>query len=139
MICKECGAQIDDNARECPFCGAVYEENSGAETKEESAPEIADAAEAVSEAPGDTENTPAVPEDDGEDESDILLDENEIKRRRQMERMRAEKQSQLEEIERRREEKRKHVFLKQRASHRRPFCWKHSAFALHFWAFYRVL
>ena len=107
MICKECGAQIDDNARECPFCGAVYEENSGAETKEESAPEIADAAEAVSEAPGDTENTPAVPEDDGEDESDILLDENEIKRRRQMERMRAEKQSQLEEIERRREEKRK--------------------------------
>ena len=37
MICKECGAQIDDTAEVCPFCGAVYEENAGKNEPEPSA------------------------------------------------------------------------------------------------------
>ncbi len=108
MICKKCGAQIDDNAVECPFCSAVYENN---EPKKEE--------EAVS---GDTQvfstdeinkNAESAEEDNGSDipdvpdEADELFDENEIKRRRQIERMRAEKQSQLEEIEQRRLDKKR--------------------------------
>ncbi len=108
MICKECGAQIDDTAIECPFCGAVYEENRKAaeaaepveaERDEQTVqPEITDA---------DTDISEAADAEESDYDTDELFDENEIKRRRQMERMRAEKQSQLEEIERRRQEKRR--------------------------------
>ncbi len=107
MICKQCGAQIDDHAAECPFCGAVYEENA--------VPEAPEAAETVEQAETDTGNG-AVNEsgndenpggDDPDNEIEEILDENEIKRKRQLERMRAEKQSQLEEIEKRRKLKKR--------------------------------
>ena len=35
MICRECGANIDDNAIECKFCGAVYGENASEEVSEQ--------------------------------------------------------------------------------------------------------
>lgn len=90
MICKKCGAQIEDTSTECKFCGATY-----------------DTAESVNEEPTENvktvEEVPGINNDDAE--TDMLFDENEIKRQRQLERMRAEKQSQLDEIEKRRKEK----------------------------------
>ena len=101
MICKRCGAQIEDNAAECKFCGAVYEENIQPEPETE---------EAEIRTPEENETV-----SDGKDESfgtdteemDIeeLFDENEIKRKRQQERLNAEKKSQLNEIEKRRKAK----------------------------------
>ncbi|MGN1115817.1 MAG: YARHG domain-containing protein [Candidatus Ornithomonoglobus sp.] len=107
MICKQCGAQIDDHAAECPFCGAVYEENAVIET-----PEVSDAAEQTETAAADgvvneSGNDESFGNDGSDNEIEEILDENEIKRRRQMERMRAEKQSQLEEIEKRRKLKKR--------------------------------
>ncbi len=110
MICKKCGAQIDDGVESCPFCGAVYDENKPAETSEPVS-DTADSSEAA-EVAAQTADT-AAEEDESlgvkndDEETNRLFDENEMKRRRQIERMRAEKQSQLEEIERRRLEKKR--------------------------------
>lgn len=90
MICRECGAKIDDGSLECKFCGAVY----GTEVPQEPVEPVAEetygiAAEA--------------------DNIEELFDENEAKRQLQIEKMREEKQAQLEEIEKRRKiKKRRH-------------------------------
>ncbi|MGN0182455.1 MAG: YARHG domain-containing protein [Candidatus Ornithomonoglobus sp.] len=111
MICKQCGAQIDDHAAECPFCGETYEENIVPEVTEtpEVQPEAAEQSEAASEegVVNESGNDESLGNKDSDDEIEEILDENEIKRRRQMERMRAEKQSQLEEIEKRRKLKKR--------------------------------
>lgn len=87
MICRECGARIDDDAIECKFCGAVYgNEQDAAE------PEV----------PVDEEIL--IPE---EDEIEELFDENEAKRQVQVEKIRVEKQTQLEEIEKRRKDRKR--------------------------------
>ncbi|MCH5211755.1 MAG: YARHG domain-containing protein [Oscillospiraceae bacterium] len=100
MICKKCGAQIDDNSTECNFCGAVLK---GISEDEETT--VIDT-NAVNE---DAEE--ALPEEalgvDEPDETDALFDENERKRRMQINRLQAEKQQQLDEIEKRRNEKKK--------------------------------
>lgn len=88
MICKECGAKIDDNAAVCEFCGAVY----GGEPVEE---------------PIEKETVMPLEVSDEQDETEKLFDENEAKRRVQMERIRAEKQSKLDEIEKRRQDKKR--------------------------------
>ncbi len=90
MICRECGANIDDNATECRFCGAVYGENEPVEEKNSVVTE-AETAEVITE----------------KDEIEELFDENEAKRRLQMEKIRAEKQSKLDEIEKRRLDKKR--------------------------------
>ncbi|MGN0163891.1 MAG: YARHG domain-containing protein [Candidatus Ornithomonoglobus sp.] len=111
MICKQCGAQIDDHAAECPFCGAAYEENIVPETPE--IPEVQSEAEEQTEAASknnvvnESGTDESLTNNDQDNEIEEILDENEIKRRRQMERMRAEKQSQLEEIEKRRKLKKR--------------------------------
>ena len=99
MICRECGARIEDDVAECKFCGAQY-------GVPESVPEPVEPIETETE----TEPT-AVPEETYGVVSDAeaieeILDENEIKRRNQIEKMREEKQSQLEEIEKRRKSRR---------------------------------
>lgn len=106
MICKQCGAQIDDNSTECRFCGAVYEENIKAENKivleecdensEISEHNIVETTEGDKKAKSETVN-----------DVEEILDENELKRRRQIEKIKVEKQNQLEEIEKRRATKRK--------------------------------
>lgn len=93
MICRECGARIEDDAAECKFCGAQY-----------GVPETV--SESVEPVEPVEEQTP-VPEETYGAVSDAevieeILDENEIKRRNQIEKMREEKQTQLEEIEKRR-------------------------------------
>lgn len=89
MICRECGARIDDDAVECKFCGALY-----GNLDEETQPE---------------ENVvdEALVQDGEKDEIDELFDENEEKRRVQMEKIRSEKQNQLEEIEKRRKDRKR--------------------------------
>ena len=106
MICKECGAKIDDNAAVCPFCGlqygeAVEVEEIAPETVEETAIETGDVQES------EAAQEPATDETVTNEEIDELIDENEAKRRAQMERMRAQKQMQLEEIEKRRIDKKR--------------------------------
>ncbi len=91
MICRECGARIDDDAVECKFCGASYGDAQNLPQQEQ---------EPVSE--DNTEETNGIAEEEAKDEIDELFDENEEKRRAQMEKIRVEKQSQLEEIEKRR-------------------------------------
>lgn len=92
MICRECGANIDDNALECKFCGAVYGENEPEKAVNEETTDV------------NTEETiQEVPQDDIQE----IFDENEIKRRLQMEKIREEKQSKLEEIEKRRSDKKR--------------------------------
>ncbi len=90
MICKKCGAHIEDNSTECKFCGASYE-----------------TAEPIKEEPAEiippTEEVPGIVEE--KTDTDAMFDENEIKRQRQIEKIKAEKQSQLDEIEKRRREK----------------------------------
>lgn len=80
MLCKRCGAQLPDGTEKCEFCGAEL-------TQEQEVEEI---------------NETEVPEEEEE-----VLDENELKRRAQMEKMMAEKQQQLSEIEKRRNIKKK--------------------------------
>ncbi len=89
MICRECGARIDDDALECKFCGAVYGE--AEPIQENTEPEAEETLNA------DTE----------QEEIDAIIDENEIKRRAQMEKLSAEKQAQLAEIEKRRKDKKR--------------------------------
>ena len=90
MICRECGANIADDANECKFCGAVYGEP--AQTQQ---PEI--------EEPINEEELTDVEEDD----IDAILDENELKRKAQAEKISSEKQAQLAEIEERRKLKKR--------------------------------
>lgn len=103
MLCKVCGAQIPDDAKECEFCGAktngdntndeeIFEGVSD-ETKIIDSEEIKQLAE---------ENTAA----DERDESEEIFDDNERRRREQMKKMMEDKRLQLSEIERRRNEKR---------------------------------
>lgn len=80
MLCKQCGAQLPDGTEKCEFCGAEL-------TEEQENEDI---------------NETEVPEEEEE-----VLDENELKRRAQMEKMMAEKQQQLSEIEKRRNTKKK--------------------------------
>lgn len=93
MICKKCGAQIPDNSAECSFCGAEYE----VAPIEEEKPELA-AEEAAQESLGI---------DESGDEIDRILDDNERNRQMQAERISAEKQKQLDEIAKRRSDKKK--------------------------------
>lgn len=83
MLCKYCGAQLPDGTEKCEFCGAELIEEQTQEIAEETAVEETEAQE------------------------EEILDENELKRRAQMEKMLAEKQQQLSEIERRRNIKKK--------------------------------
>ena len=84
MLCKVCGAQIPDDAKECEFCGAktngentsdeeIFEGVSD-ETKIIDSEEIKQLAE---------ENTAA----DERDESEEIFDDNERRRREQMKKM----------------------------------------------------
>ena len=85
MICRECGAKIEDDAVKCKFCGAVYEEN-----------EVYD--EPVSE------------ETYGADDAvdiEAIMDENEAKRVAQIDKISSEKKAQLQEIEKRRVDKKR--------------------------------
>lgn len=98
MICRECGARIDDDVAECKFCGAQYgSPGVGEEPVEPSESVSSEEIPAPEAVPEETYGT--VPD---KDEIDEILDENEIKRRNQMEKIRAEKLTQLEEIEQRR-------------------------------------
>lgn len=92
MICKKCGALIEDDAAECKFCGMQY-------NKEEEPAEVSENEVNTAE---DTDNE-ATDFDDVEE----LLDENELKRRKQLERMHKEKKEQLDEIENRRNQKKR--------------------------------
>ena len=85
MICRECGAKIEDDAVKCKFCGAVYAEN-----------EVYD--EPVSE-----ETYGA----DDDVDIEAIMDENEAKRVAQMDKISSEKQAQLQEIEKRRVDKKR--------------------------------
>lgn len=78
MLCKKCGAELPDGTEKCIFCGEVLSSEESQET--EKAPKTAEEA---------------------------AFDENENKRRAQIERMIAEKKQQLSEIEERRNVKRK--------------------------------
>ena len=73
MICRECGARIDDNASECKFCGAVYGETESVEPIPEPVAEESLTSEMAQE------------------EIDAIIDENEIKRHAQIEKLSAEK------------------------------------------------
>ena len=78
MLCKKCGAELPDGTEKCIFCGEVL----GTEE-------------------------PAAEEKISEPEKEKVYDENERKRREQIERMIAEKKQQLSEIEERRSVKKK--------------------------------
>ena len=86
MICRECGAKIEDDAVKCKFCGAVYAEN-----------EVYD--EPVS------EETYGADVDDADIEA--IMDENEAKRVAQIDKISSEKKAQLQEIEKRRVDKKR--------------------------------
>lgn len=97
MICKECGAKIADTSTVCEFCGAVYGENAPAQAEE--------ITQAATEPEVTEESAPqAVVEPD---EAERIFDENEAKRRLQMEKIRQEKQIKLDEIEKRRRNKKR--------------------------------
>ena len=109
MICKKCGATIEDNSIECKFCGAKFG------TAEEPAPkknadEIKEATKEAVDA-SDAPTADAASEADefeySGEEIDRMLDENEKNRKLQLERLTSEKQKQLREIEKRRESKKK--------------------------------
>lgn len=92
MICRECGAKIEDGSLECKFCGAMYgNEESEQLTEPQPIPVV--------------EETYGVSDDAGDIEE--LFDENEAKRQLQIEKIREEKQAQLEEIEKRRKIKKR--------------------------------
>lgn len=90
MICRQCGAKIEDEVSVCPFCGEVYKEDSPIAEEENTDTSAETLEETVQ-----------------ENSIDKMLDENEQKRKRQLERMQAEKQHQLDEIEKRRQDKKK--------------------------------
>lgn len=93
MLCKKCGAQIDDNAKECKFCGQKFVDN--AEVVEETIEQ---------EAPQEVEESP---EADTRSTHEIF-EENERRRREQKEEeVVDEKEQQLSEISERREQKKR--------------------------------
>lgn len=87
MLCKNCGAQLPDGTERCEFCGADLTGEHEQDTMVFNTQEIETAEEA--------------------EEEEEVLDENELNRRAQMEKMMAEKQQQLSEIEKRRNIKKK--------------------------------
>lgn len=89
MLCKKCGAQIDDNAKECAFCGEKFDQDIEI---------VADdfAEEAVAQATVTNERS-----------THEIFEENERKRRQQNEAIIDEKTQQLNEINERRELKKK--------------------------------
>lgn len=101
MICKKCGAKIDDNAVVCEFCGEVYSEVEKAEEMEP----VAEAPVLNAEDEVKEPEEIAVPET--EEEIEEMMDENEAMKQVQMDRIRTEKQIRLEEIERRRLDKKR--------------------------------
>ena len=114
MICKKCGATIEDNSTECSFCGAKYPENEAkAQPEQVKETESAESAEDTKVIDPDTVNAAAAAAaaaDENEfsgEEIDRMLDENAKNRRRQQDRLNAEKQKQLLEIEKRRQQKKK--------------------------------
>ena len=107
MICKKCGATIEDNSTECKFCGAKYPENE-AKTQPEPEESADDTKVIDTEAVNAAAAAEAVAETEfSGEEIDRMLDENEKNRRKQQDRLNAEKQKQLLEIEKRRQQKRK--------------------------------
>ena len=107
MICKKCGATIEDNSTECKFCGAKYPENE-AKTQPEPEESADDTKVIDSEAVNAAADAEAADEKEySGEEIDRMLDENEKNRRKQQDRLNAEKQKQLLEIEKRRQQKRK--------------------------------
>ncbi len=97
MICRECGARIEDDAAECKFCGAQYGVPEPVSEPEQPIEPAAEPTLVPEETYGVVSDAEAIEE---------ILDENEIKRRNQIEKMREEKQTQLEEIEKRRKSRR---------------------------------
>lgn len=91
MLCKNCGAQLPDGTERCEFCGADLAGEHEQDTMVFNAQELEAAEEMAEEA----------------EEEEEILDENELNRRAQMEKMMAEKQMQLSEIEKRRNIKKK--------------------------------
>ncbi len=83
MLCKKCGAQIDDNALECEFCGEMLAKTSVEEEIEQSAP---------------------IEEQRSTHE---IFEENKQRRKIQTEKITDERQQQLSEINARREQKKK--------------------------------
>lgn len=99
MICKICGAQIPDDADVCEFCGAEILENKAA------AESVSENDEQLSrENDGFNENDSN--EETKEDLGEEIFDDNERRRRAQVEKMLADKKQQLSEIEMRRNRKR---------------------------------
>lgn len=105
MLCKVCGAQIPDDAKECEFCGA---KTNGENTNDEEIFEgVSDETKII-----DSEEIKQMAEEnaadiaDERDESEEIFDDNERRRREQMKKMMEDKKQQLSEIERRRNEKR---------------------------------
>ena len=93
MLCRKCGAQIDDNATECKFCGEKFE---AAQAKEDAAMAAETAAKG--------EEKPAV---EAQRSTHEIFEENEKKRRAQTEKVVDEKKQQLNEINERREQKKR--------------------------------
>ncbi len=104
MICKKCGAKLEDNATECRFCGAVFANAADAEETKVIDTDAVKNAENKPNTDTEAEESLGVENEDGTEE---LFDENAKNRKRQLDRLQAEKQSQLKEIERRREDKRR--------------------------------
>lgn len=91
MLCKVCGAQIPDDAKECEMCGAKTDlEQTDGETKVI-----------------DSEEIEQLAENNGKISAEEIFDDNERHRREQMNKMLEDKKNQLSEIERRRNAKRR--------------------------------
>ncbi len=88
MLCKKCGAQIDDNAKECAFCGENFDQGTDV-------------------AKDDFTEEAAVAAVTNERSTHEIFEENERKRRQQNEAVVDEKMQQLNEINERRELKKK--------------------------------
>jgi len=85
MLCKKCGASVPDTTYECPFCKAKL---ANKPPVEEEMPVEENIVENIA-------------------DNEEIFDENELKRREQIQKMLDEKQQQLTEIQDRREQKRK--------------------------------
>ena len=90
MICKQCGATIEDNSTECKFCGAKYPENEAKnQPKPVEATESSEYADDTRVIDSEKVNAAAAVAGDSEkaeysgEEIDRMLAENEKNRRRQ--------------------------------------------------------
>ena len=95
MLCKICGAQIPDDADVCEFCGAQLSEEEAVLKSENS---VIENAEDKNDNFSESDSYEETEEKDGEE----LFDDNERRRRAQMEKMLADKKQQVSEIEKRR-------------------------------------